>query len=253
MKYGAYLLSLLLSPFAVQAIPILEGQTATILMSGDSRPDNPDNVFAELRLEALSTTEIRFTFDLLSLDERDDAGLSQEHPNAKLDALFFNLAGSSTQYTFSDINPMDWVVGSTGTGNSCTEGIFGTGSGGACFLYEADKQSGNSTDVDVDTDLIFTVTKNSFWDTDDFLTAQVGEGDGGEGIFGAHIQSLQDNCEPNVQGDCTSAFIYAGNFKFNTTSGGPGPDPISEPEHLALFGLSLVAMGVGLRRRKTQQ
>ncbi|MBM7034987.1 PEP-CTERM sorting domain-containing protein [Vibrio ulleungensis] len=256
----------MLLPFTSQATPILAGDTATILMVGDSRPDNPNNVFAELRLEALSTTEIQFTFDLLDSFESEDAGLTPPyyHSGAKLDAFYFNLDGELSQFSFSDFQPAGWLMNELDS-PTCTVGGTAKGSGKACFAFEADKPNpGNAVeDVTVSTDLIFTVTKDSAWVIEDFTDAPLGvsndDAAGPGGIFGAHVQALDLSCnvitsfDDDQDSDCSdSAFIYGGGLEFTTVSIDPDPDPISEPAHLALFSLALIGMGVGVRRRRQQ-
>jgi hypothetical protein len=255
----------MLLPFTSQATPILAGDTATILMVGDSRPANPNNVFAELRLEALSTTEIQFTFDLLDSTESGDAGLTPPyyHSGAKLDAFYFNLDGELDQFSFSGIAPTGWVIDELDS-PTCAIGGTAKGSGGACFAFEADipPPGRGVEDVTVSNDLIFTVTKDSAWVIEDFDDAPLGvsndDAAGSGGIFGAHVQALDFTCDVITSFDdedsgCSdSAFIYGGGLEFTTVSIDPDPDPISEPAHLALFSLALIGMGVGVRRRRQQ-
>ncbi|ORT48532.1 hypothetical protein ST37_17330 [Vibrio sp. qd031] len=254
----------MLLPFTSQATPILAGDTATILMVGDSRPANPNNVFAELRLEALSDTEIQFTFDLLDWTESGDAGLTPPyfHSGAKLDAFYFNLNGELDQFSFSGLAPTGWAIDELDS-PTCAIGGTAKGSGGACFAFEADipPPGKDVEDVTVSNDLIFTVTKNSAWVIEDFDGAPLGKSNddaaGPGGIFGAHVQALELTCDvitsfdDDQDSECSdSAFIYGGGLEITTF--GIDPDPISEPAHLALFSLALIGMGVGVRRRRQQ-
>src|SRR5690606_9610591 len=104
--------ALLLGAPLAQAVPFTIGAQLT----GDPRLNNPDNLIVDVTITGDTTTNQAFW--------RVDLN-STAHPNIKLGAFFFNLAGSAGDYTFSNFSPSAWSI-STPANNA-------QGSGGADF------------------------------------------------------------------------------------------------------------------------
>ncbi|MEN8141352.1 MAG: PEP-CTERM sorting domain-containing protein [Thermodesulfobacteriota bacterium] len=209
--------------------------TITSQLTGDPRPDNPDNLIVDVTI--LADTESADTFWTVDLN-------SPLHPEIKLDAFFFNLALDPADVTFSAFAPTGWDVFSPADNAA--------GSGSADFMFEADQiPASGAADVTNSQDLTFTASLDSgFWTEAMFLTAGEAESsddDLGSFQLGAHLQSLTVPAGT----DMSDSGFAGGNYGGNGGNGGNGTDPIPEPATMLLFGTGLVSLaGSRLRRRK---
>src|SRR5687767_8528614 len=80
--------------------------TVNGLLTGDTRPGNPDNLFVNVTITGDTDSNQAFwTVDINS----------PAHPNIKLDEFYFNMFGSASDYTFSGFDPTGWTVSSPAT------------------------------------------------------------------------------------------------------------------------------------------
>ena len=93
--FSASALALALMSQGAHAIPF----SITSQLTGDIRPDSPDNLFINVTITGDTTSNVAFwTIDINS----------PLHPNAKLDEFYFNLTGLASDYVFSNFSPVDW-------------------------------------------------------------------------------------------------------------------------------------------------
>src|SRR5512145_3504532 len=111
MKNKSYFLtSSFLSSSALALIlglsPLVAHSTAfTVngLLTGDTRPGNPDNLFVNVTITG--DTDSNQAFWIVDIN-------SPAHPNIKLDEFYFSLTGNATDYLFYDFDPTGWAVNS---------------------------------------------------------------------------------------------------------------------------------------------
>ena len=190
----------------------------TVALTGDPRPNNPDGLEVMVSILGDTTSSVSYwTVDLT---------MNADHPNARLDEFGFNLLGSQANYTFGGFNlPYSPIAGGL------------NGSGGTSFLLTLNDPDGNRDDATNLTSLSFTVTKNSTFTVDDFLTAPTScSSDAFLGCnqLGAHLQALAGG----------SSGVATGNY-----SGGSASVP--EPNAVTLMGAGILIAGLAQRRRRT--
>lgn len=198
--------------------------TITSQLTGDPRPQNPDNLIVDVTITGDTTSNTTsWTVDINS----------PLHPDIKLDAFFFNLDLDPSTVSFSNFDPSTWSV-TTPANNAA-------GSGSADFHFEVDS-SNPAINVTNSQDLTFEATLLSgLWSVDLFLNADSAmSSDSWLGSFqlGAHLQSLT---VANGSMGSDSGFA-AGDYN------GDGA-PIPEPMTMLLFGTGLAGL-TGLRMRK---
>ncbi len=189
---------------------------------GDPRVDNPDGLIVYVTIvvdEVLSPGDAEWTVDI-------DSPL---HPDIKLDEFYFNMGGSTSDYTFSNFDPTGWAVSSPGS-------VQGGGAGASTFMFETlyPPPLGQShVDVTNTQKLTFTMSKTSNFIANDFLLAGLtdltGDGDLGSHQLGAHLLSLGDNGED-------SGFAV-------------GDYPVPEPSTILLVGTGLIGI-IGFGRKR---
>lgn len=195
-------------------------------LSGDGRLDNPDDLSVLVTIAGDTTSNVSsWVIDL---------AMSDRHPAAAVHEVYFNLLGSSTDYTIANVSPATWSLTDTDVKNA-------KGSGNADFMFEL--QGPNNTAVG-GVSLSFDVLKKTgLFTAEDFLLA----GDGcsrdaalGCGQFGAHIGSLTD-----APRQADSGFAL-GDYSLRTTAA-----QVPEPALLALMGAG--AAGFLVRRRQRRR
>jgi hypothetical protein len=212
------------SPSRVEAVPF----TITSTLTGDIRPQNPDNILINVTITGDTTSNL--TNWVLDLN-------SPAHPNMNLGAFFFNLAVNPTLLSFSNFSPSAW--------NIQIDRNNANGSGGARFQFEAQDPPQSSNNVTNSTNLTFTARLSSGnWSSALFTDAPLSDGDaisdpGAQ--LGAHLRSLStagcSTCN-------TDSGFAAGNYST------PPSTSVPEPGSLMLVGLGLVAAAASRRRSR---
>ena len=222
-RVGGALVALLLVglPSKVEAVPF----TITSTLTGDIRPQNPDNLIVNVTITGDTTSNTtQWVIDINS----------PLHPSVNLGAFFFNLAVDPTLLSFSNFSPSAWSIE--------IESNNASGSGGARFQFEAQDPPQSSNNVTNSMNLTFSATVASGnWTTAMFLNAGLSDGDaisdpGAQ--MGAHLRSLSTaGCAT-----CTtdSGFV-AGNYSVTS---------VPEPTSLMLVGLGLAAAAATRRSRR---
>jgi len=204
--------------------------TITGTLTGDIRPDNPDNLFVNVTITGDTTSNTaNWSVDINS----------PSHPGIKLDEFYFNLTGNAADYSFSGFNPAGWDISSPASVQ---------GAGGASFLFEALDPAGtpDAADVTNSQSLSFVMTYAlGNLSTLNFLNAPTAiSNDAGSGQLGAHLQSLDIT---GCTGCSDSGFAF-GNYVARQDPD-PTPDPIPEPGILSLLAVGLLGMGASARRK----
>ncbi len=191
-------------------------------LSDDGRLDNPDSLSVLVTITGDTTSNVSsWVIDL---------AMNDAHPAAALHEVYFNLLGSSTDYTIPNVSPVTWSL--TGTD------VKAKGSGNAKFMFELE---GPNHTVTNGASLSFDIMKTTgLFTLEDFLLA----GDGcsrdaalGCGQLGAHIGSLT-----NGSGQSDSGFAL-GDYSVRATVA-----QVPEPGLLALVGLGVAGFIAGRRQ-----
>ena len=205
-----------------EAVPF----TITSVLTGDIRPENPDNLVVNVTITGDTTSnQTNWVFDINS----------PLHPNATLGAFFFNLGVNASLLSFNSFSPSAWTI-TQDTHNA-------QGSGGARFEFRANDPPGSSNNVTNSVNLTFNARLSSgTWNTGMFLDAELSDGDaianpGAQ--MGAHLRSLSTAGCSTCNTD--SGFV-SGNYS------GPPSQSVPEPGSLMLMGLGLAGL-VATRRR----
>jgi hypothetical protein len=211
-----------------QAAPLF---TITSTLTGDIRLDSPDNLIVDVTIVVDDSTpnQAAWTVDINS----------PLHPNVKLDEFYFNLTGSSSDYSFSGFNPTGWNIVSPADVQ---------GAGGATFMFEALDPAGppNAADVTNSQNLTFIMTSAAALTQAIFLDAPTAlSNDAGSGQLGAHLQSLTTAGNCGASTNCSDSGFAFGNY-----AGGTEP-PLQIPEPGMLFLMGAGLLGLGMARRRT--
>lgn len=211
-------------------------------LTGDTRSEAPDNL--KVIVSITGDTTLSYVDLLVKLD------MAATHPDAKLDAFYFNVIGNFADFHFSHWSPSSWTIGA---------GTNAAGSGGTDFLFEADCSPGRCTSVTDTQDLSFRMSKvdGALFMASDFLDADIMTGAAGVGQLGAHVQSLSVGGANG--GTQTSGFALGNYAPFSSprptlTSSPRTADTVTgsavpEPGTLALAGVAgLVLLGTAAAR-----
>lgn len=211
------------SASTVEAVPF----TITATLTGDIRPENPDNLLVNVTITGDTTSNT--TSWVVDIN-------SPLHPDADLGAFFFNLAVDPTLLSFSSFSPSAWAI-QIDENNAA-------GSGGARFQFEANDPPRSGNNVTNSQTLTFTAQLAAGnWTAAMFLDAPLSDGDAttDPGVqLGAHLRSL------SIAGCATCT--TDGGFAGGNYSGTPTTS-IPEPGSMMLIGLGLAGF-VATRRRK---
>jgi len=205
--------------------------TLTSNLTGDPRPDNPDNIFVKVKI---TSGESGYTDKQALWEITPDSPL---HPEIKLLSFYFNLAESiKNDVSFSEFDPTGWTI--TSPANNAS------GSGGADFQFTSFAQAGTpKQDIGKGQTLKFLMDLNGggTLSASDFTNALESDlfGSGESGPYaqlGAHVGGLGPNGED-------SGFAY-GNY-----NGTPIPEPASM---LGIMAFGALGGGRLLRKKKRQ-
>lgn len=225
MAAGALLVASMIagSAPAAEAVPF----TITSVLTGDIRPQNPDNLLVNVTVTGDTTSNL--TSWVLDIN-------SPAHPNATLGGFFFNLAVNPTLLSFANFTPSAWSISYT-THNA-------QGSGGARFQFAANDPPGSGNNATNSVNLTFTARVSSgTWTEAMFLNAPLSDGaatvDPGVQL-GAHLRSLS-------RAGCATCNTDSG-FAGGNYSGPPPTTSVPEPGSFMLIGLGVAAFAASRRR-----
>lgn len=201
--------------------------SVSALLTGDPRAENPD--YLKVLVTVTGDTNSNKTNWQIDLDMS-----SWVHPWGQLDEFGFNLAGSKSDYSFSDFN-----LPYASQSNTIVEGYGGSN---ANFLLKLDSTGSDASNA---YSLSFTLTKKTgSFNLNDFAMAPTDCGATGLGCnqLAAHLESLGWF----GMGDG----IASGNFSVSSTS---QANPVPEPGTMLLLGSGAVASFLARRRKAMAQ
>jgi hypothetical protein len=208
-----------------EAVPFL----LTATLTGDPRPENPDNLLVHVTVTGDTTSNL--TFWTVDLD-------SPSHPDLMLGGFFFNVANPlGTTLTFLNVSPSEWSIAST-TQNA-------QGSGGAHFEFRSLDPPGPTNNVTNSRDLTFTAQLNgALWASAMLTNAELSDGaaitDPGAQL-GTFLKAAVSPCST---AGCTDAGFAAGNWGEPARTSSSVPEPTT----LLVTGLGLLGMAAFYRR-----
>lgn len=233
------------------SLPATAGFMLNTDLTGDPRPDNPDNLLVHV-----STTVQDGSLSIASWEVDLDSLAS--HPDMKLDEFFFNLdLPPGTKVAFSNPMPNDspgkvWAIddGNNAQGSGSADFDFGVGlTGGGSPMPN---QVNNAVDLAFQLQLLTDDISMDpvVWMESYFTGADASESSDailGSGQMGAHLQSLVA-----VGNESTSGFVLGNHDGEEPPPIRPPNGEVPEPASLAVWSVLCIGFSAAhfVRRRK---